>query len=78
MPARMLERFPHVPMELVTELERHFPDRCPDGRQSDLEIRERIGEVRVVRFLRALAERQARLNRRLADDGPTPPASDAP
>lgn len=66
--------FPPVAPELVDALSRYFPDRCPDGRESDLEIRERIGEVRVVRFLRALAARQAKQAARPTKNGPAAPA----
>ncbi len=53
--------FPSVPAELLEALERAFPDRCPDSELSDAEIRERIGECRVVRFLKRHHQRQERL-----------------
>lgn len=52
--------FPTVSAELIAELERTFPDRCPDAAMSDPEIRQKIGEIRVVRFLRLHHERQSR------------------
>lgn len=52
--------FPPIPTELLEALERAFPDRCPDAELSDAEIRERIGECRVVRFLRRHSQRQQR------------------
>lgn len=52
--------FPPVSAALVDELERTFPDRCPDPALSESEIRQKIGEVRVVRFLRLHHERQTR------------------
>lgn len=52
--------FPDVPTALLEALERAFPDRCPDADLTDAEIRERIGECRVVRFLRRRHERQHR------------------
>lgn len=52
--------FPFVDAALVDALERVFPDRCPDPHLTEPEIRQRIGEVRVVRFLRALQLKQER------------------
>lgn len=52
--------FPDVPADLLAALERVFPDRCPDGALSNDEIRERIGEARVIRFLRRQTMRRAR------------------
>ena len=52
--------FPHVPPELLEALERVFPDRCPDSELSDADIRERIGECRVVRFIKRHFLRQQR------------------
>ena len=52
--------FPLVAPELLEALLRVFPDRCPDSAMSDAEIRERIGECRVVRFLQTQQERQQR------------------
>ena len=54
--------FPFVPEDLLEALERVFPDRCPDGELTDAEIRERIGECRVLRFLKRHQQRQERLN----------------
>lgn len=51
--------FPAVDPDLLAALEAAFPDRTPDGGLSNDEIRERIGEARVVRFLRRQRDRQA-------------------
>lgn len=59
-PAAAKAEFPPVDAALLAALETVFPDRCPDGGMSDAEIRERIGETRVVRFLKLQAERQRR------------------
>lgn len=58
--ARLACEFPPISAELLEALERAFPDRCPDGELSDAAIRERIGECRVVRFLRRHYARQER------------------
>jgi hypothetical protein len=52
--------FPFIDETLLQELERIFPDKCPDGGLSNDDIRERIGETRVLRYLRRQFERQSR------------------
>lgn len=49
------KRFPHVPKELLEELEKRFPDRVPDPTACP---KEAYGSVRVVRFLRSQYELQ--------------------
>lgn len=44
------KRFPHVPKELLEELEKRFPDRVPDIKDCHQEA---FGAVKVIRFLRA-------------------------
>lgn len=44
------KRFPHVPKELLEELEKRFPDRVPDPRECP---KEAYGAVKVIRFLRS-------------------------
>jgi hypothetical protein len=50
--------FPAVPEVLLKELERRFPDRCPDPKLTDREIWMKVGAVQVVRFLRAQFDEQ--------------------
>lgn len=55
----MLEdQFPPVTEALVQALEQRFPDRAPNIDTSDREVWARVGEVRVVRFLRSQLEQQ--------------------
>lgn len=61
--------FPAVDAELLSALEAVFPDRTPDGGLSNDAIRERIGEARVVRFLRRQFDRQARAGVAAMTDG---------
>ena len=58
-PAR--PEFPPVEDALIEAIERIFPDRAPESALSNDEIRERIGEVRVLRFLKHQRDRQRRL-----------------
>ena len=46
-------RFPVVSKELLEELERRFPDICPDSELSIDEIRIKQGQISVIRFLRS-------------------------
>jgi hypothetical protein len=50
--------FPVVPLDLLQELEKRFPERTPDLHLSIDEIRHRGGETSVVRFLRRKYEEQ--------------------
>ena len=43
--------FPTVPEALLRELDRRFPERCPDPKDSDREIWIEVGRRQVVRFL---------------------------
>lgn len=45
-------RFPLVDKELLTELEKRFPDRMPDHATTIDQYLLRQGEVRVIRLLR--------------------------
>lgn len=47
-----MDDFPVVSRELIEELEKRFPDRCPEPFASADEIRFMCGQVSVVRFLR--------------------------
>lgn len=52
------EVFPNVDEEIVRELERMFPDRCPDLTTPEREVWAAAGRADVVRFLRAKREEQ--------------------
>ena len=43
--------FPTVPEALLKELDRLFPERCPDPNLSDREVWIKVGQREVVRFL---------------------------
>ena len=49
---------PIIDRKLLQWLESEFPDRMPDPSFSDREILIKMGEVRVVRFIRARLEAQ--------------------
>jgi hypothetical protein len=52
------DAFPHIPKELIEELDNRFPERCPDPLWTDREIWIKAGERRLVKFLLAHYERQ--------------------
>lgn len=52
------ERFPLVPLALLEELERRFPDRCPDPTTPDRQVWLAAGAVQVTRFLRQMYQLQ--------------------
>ena len=56
----MNKRFHIVTKELLEELEKRFPDRCPEPDLSLDEIRFKQGQVSVVRFLRQHHEAQSK------------------
>jgi hypothetical protein len=56
----MNKKFHIVTKELLEELEKRFPDRCPEPDLSLDEIRFKQGQVSVVRFLRAHHEAQSK------------------
>jgi hypothetical protein len=56
----MNKKFHIVSKELLEELEKRFPDRCPEPDLSLDEIRFKQGQVSVVRFLRAHHEAQSK------------------
>lgn len=49
---------PDVPMGLLVELEKRFPDRAPNLTDTVDAIRFRSGEVNIIRFLRMHHNRQ--------------------
>lgn len=46
--------FPGVPLMLLEELERRFPDKCPDPSTPDRQVWINAGAVSVTRFLRQM------------------------
>lgn len=52
------QSLPVVPQDLLEALEKRFPDRCPDPQWTDREIWMRVGEQRVIRFLRSVFNQQ--------------------
>jgi len=51
-------KLPHVAPELLSYLERIFPDQCPDPSASEREVWMKTGEAQVVRHLRHLQKEQ--------------------
>jgi len=51
--------FPPVPLELLEELERRFPNRVPNITDSDRQVWVKVGQSAVVSFLRAQFEEQS-------------------
>jgi hypothetical protein len=49
--------FPAVPLPLLEELEKRYPDRCPRPDASDREIWMAVGRAQVVLFLREMSNR---------------------
>lgn len=45
-------KFPPIPQQLMEELERRFPDKCPDLETPIADIHKTVGQVSVIRFLR--------------------------
>lgn len=57
-----MKSFPHVSPELLAALEEAFPDRLPyDPSTSPATVAALIGEQRVLRFLRRVADEQAEM-----------------
>lgn len=54
----MFKNFPSIPKELLEELEKRFPDKCPEQGETTDQIRVKMGQVSVIRFLRAAFEFQ--------------------
>jgi hypothetical protein len=50
--------FPIVPQELLQELDRRFPDQCPDPSMSDRDIWIAVGARKVVNLLKREFDRQ--------------------
>lgn len=55
----MKSKFPVVSKELITELEKLYPDKVPDFEVSPDRIRFIQGQIQVVRFLRAQYDLQS-------------------
>jgi len=53
-----MDNFPYVPKDLLEALEKLYPERTPEPEWSDREIWMRVGERRVVRFLKRIFEQQ--------------------
>jgi hypothetical protein len=51
------KRFPLIPLDLLEELERRFPDRMPDALDTN-ELLRRQGNIQVVRLLRMQYDQQ--------------------
>lgn len=54
----MFKSFPSIPKELLEELEKRFPDKCPEVGDTIDQIRIKQGQVSVIRLLRAAFEFQ--------------------
>lgn len=54
------KKFPPVPKVILEELEKRFPDICPEPTLSNDEIRFKQGQVSVIRFLRTTFDFQNR------------------
>ena len=52
------EKFPFIPLPLLEDLERRFPERAPSKGETLEELMFRGGQVAVVRFLREQLNRQ--------------------
>lgn len=53
-----MDKLPVIPQDLLEALDKQFPDRCPEPSWSEREIWMRVGERRVVRFLKRIFEQQ--------------------
>lgn len=53
-----MEELPVIPEDLLKALDKHFPERCPEPEWSEREIWMRVGERRVVRFLKRVFDEQ--------------------
>ena len=52
------EDFPMIPEDLLRELERRFPDQCPEPTMTDREVWMAVGATKVVRLLRSYFNEQ--------------------
>ncbi len=52
------QQVPPIAAEVIAWLERLFPDRCPDPKDSEREVWMKSGEQRVIRKLRLELKRQ--------------------
>lgn len=55
-----MRKFPLINKELLAELEKRFPDTCPDPSLTIDQIRVKQGEISVIRFLRSMFEAQSK------------------
>ena len=53
-----METIPFIAPELMAELNRRFPHRCPDPKDSEREIWMKAGERRMLDYLQAVSEAQ--------------------
>ena len=53
-----LSTFPPINKGLLEALEKRFPDRCPEEALTDQQVRVKMGNVAVIRFLRTEYNRQ--------------------
>lgn len=51
-------KFPLIPPSLFSELDRLFPEACPDLKDSDREVWFKAGERSVIRFLKSKLDEQ--------------------
>lgn len=54
----MFKSIPSIPKALLEELEKRYPDKCPELGESMDQIRMKQGQVSVIRLLRAAYEFQ--------------------
>lgn len=50
--------FPEVPKNLLDDLQKRFPERCPDLKDSDREVWFKVGARSVIAFLAEQFRRQ--------------------
>jgi len=51
-------KLPVISEDLLKALDKQFPERCPEPSWSDREVWMRVGERRVVRFLKRVFDQQ--------------------
>ena len=52
------QTLPFIPQDLLDDLNRRYPERCPEADWSDRDIWLKAGERRVIRFLNEQFKRQ--------------------
>lgn len=69
-----MKEFPHIPLDLLQELDRAFANRTPSKKETWDDIRLRVGNREVVDFLWARYEEQStrslKMARPFSDMGP--------